>query len=197
MPPNAPIKEGLAELDRRNATGFRPPRRYTLGSSPPWPVPARVGALKGRHGEKATPPFGIHAATPAERVSMRTHFFVICTALCGLLWPNPAFAETCQDRAHRITKLAPNSDYQCFENGARLFILKWDGREPPQDFFLLAGEALGGFGDVPAPIIEEMSKSCHAVALKEGHHQMSGVQFTLACHVRGNSSSVAITVDAH
>jgi hypothetical protein len=122
-------------------------------------------------------------------------------AFCALTWrllvsTHPAFAESCQERAGRITSMAPNSDYQCFENGSRLFILKWDGRQPPEDFFILAGEALGGFGDVPAPIIENMTKSCHGVALTSGHHQMSGVQFTLACHVRGNLSSVAITVDA-
>lgn len=114
---------------------------------------------------------------------------------CATTSAQPAFAESCQERAGRITAVAPNSDYQCFENGARLFILKWDGRQPPDDFFILAGEALGGFSDVPAPIIEEMAKSCHGAALTSGQHQMSGVQFTLACHVRGNLTSVAITVE--
>jgi hypothetical protein len=127
---------------------------------------------------------------------MRTHLFAICTVLCGLSWAHPAFAESCQDRAHRITAMAPNSDYQCFKNGARLFILKWSGREPPENFFVLAGRALGGFSDVPAPIIEEMSKSCYAAALKQGRHRMSGVRFGLACQVRGDSGSVAITVEA-
>jgi hypothetical protein len=114
----------------------------------------------------------------------------------ALAFAQPAFAQSCQERAGQITSMAPNSDYQCFENGSRLFILKWAGRQPPDDFFVLAGQALGGFGDVPAPIIENMAKSCHGAALTSGQHQMSGVQFTLACRVRGNSSSVAITVEA-
>lgn len=126
---------------------------------------------------------------------MRRHCLTVCAALFFLISGRPAYAESCQERAQRITGAAPNSDYQCFENGARLFVLKWAGREPPEDFFILAGQALGGFADLPAPIIEEMSKSCHSIALKEGHHQMSGVQFKLGCQVRGNFSSIAITVE--
>lgn len=126
---------------------------------------------------------------------MRPHHFTVCAVLFCLLGAHPAYAESCQERAQRVTELAPNSDYQCFENGARLFILKWVGREPSDDFFILAGQALGGFSDVPAPIMEEMSKSCHSIAMKDGQHQMSGVHFKLACQVRSNFSTLAITVE--
>jgi hypothetical protein len=118
---------------------------------------------------------------------------LFCWALAAL----PAFAESCQQRAKRITALAPNSDYQCFENGARLFILKWSGRQtPPDSFFVLAGEALGGFADIPAPIMESMARSCHGGALRSGKDHIAGAQFTVTCTVRSTSTSVEVNVEA-
>lgn len=122
---------------------------------------------------------------------------VFCALTCQtLIGAGDVYAESCQERARRIIASAPNSDYQCFENGARLFIVKWSRGAPSEEFFIRTGETLGGFSDVPAPIIESMARSCHDVALRSGEYRLPGVKFTLTCRIRGAATSVAIIVDA-